>query len=94
MIDRTSEFVFSPEVGAARLAGAPLVALESTLISHGLPHPDNIEVARGAGIPVGWFGVTVEAIRAYMEKGCTLVAAGVDTLLLSDSARRLLRDLR
>ena len=54
MIDRTSEFVFSPEVGAARLAGAPLVALESTLISHGLPHPDNIEVARGAEAAGCW----------------------------------------
>jgi pseudouridylate synthase len=27
-------------------AGRPVVALESTLISHGLPHPDNLEVAR------------------------------------------------
>jgi pseudouridine-5'-phosphate glycosidase len=26
-------------------AGRPVVALESTLISHGLPHPDNLEVA-------------------------------------------------
>ena len=34
------------EVRGAVEAGRPVVALESTLISHGLPHPDNIEVAR------------------------------------------------
>jgi pseudouridine-5'-phosphate glycosidase len=35
----------SPEVSAALAAGRPVVALESTLISHGLPYPRNIEVA-------------------------------------------------
>jgi pseudouridylate synthase len=34
------------EVREAIEAGRPVVALESTLISHGLPHPDNLEVAR------------------------------------------------
>ena len=34
------------DVREAVEAGSPVVALESTLISHGLPHPDNIEVAR------------------------------------------------
>jgi pseudouridine-5'-phosphate glycosidase len=42
----------SLEVGAdVRVAldgGAPVVALESTLISHGLPHPENLEVAHEA----------------------------------------------
>ena len=38
--------VFSPAVEAARAAGRPLVALESTLIAHGLPYPDNLESAR------------------------------------------------
>ncbi|MDQ3363246.1 MAG: pseudouridine-5'-phosphate glycosidase [Actinomycetota bacterium] len=36
----------SPEVAEAIERGDPVVALESTLISHGLPHPDNLEVAR------------------------------------------------
>jgi pseudouridine-5'-phosphate glycosidase len=35
----------SPEVAAALAAGRPVVALESTLISHGLPYPLNLEVA-------------------------------------------------
>src|SRR5437762_10994325 len=35
-----------PEVAAALAAGRPVVALESTLIVHGLPRPDNLAVAR------------------------------------------------
>jgi pseudouridylate synthase len=35
-----------PEVAEALAAGRPVVALESTIISHGLPRPDNLRVAR------------------------------------------------
>lgn len=35
-----------PEVAEALAAGRPVVALESTLISHGLPRPDNYGIAR------------------------------------------------
>jgi pseudouridine-5'-phosphate glycosidase len=38
----------SQEVDEALAAGVPVVALESALITHGLPHPDNIEVALDA----------------------------------------------
>ena len=37
---------FSPEVAAARAEGRPLVALESTIISHGMPYPQNVQTAR------------------------------------------------
>jgi pseudouridine-5'-phosphate glycosidase len=40
------QFVESPEVAAAVASGKPIVALESTIISHGLPRPANLEVAR------------------------------------------------
>jgi pseudouridine-5'-phosphate glycosidase len=36
----------SPEFQAARAAGTPLVALESTIISHGMPYPQNVQTAR------------------------------------------------
>jgi pseudouridine-5'-phosphate glycosidase len=36
----------SPEVAAARTAGKPIVALESTIISHGMPYPQNVQTAR------------------------------------------------
>ena len=35
----------SPEVAAAVAAGKPVVALESTIISHGMPYPQNVETA-------------------------------------------------
>jgi pseudouridylate synthase len=35
-----------PEVSEALAAGRPVVALESTIISHGLPRPDNLRIAR------------------------------------------------
>ena len=37
---------YSPEVQAARAAGTPVVALESTIISHGMPYPQNVQTAR------------------------------------------------
>ncbi len=40
--------VVAPEVADAIRAGGPVVALESTLISHGLPFPRNLEVAAAA----------------------------------------------
>jgi len=36
---------FSPAVEAARAKGAPIVALESTIITHGMPYPQNVETA-------------------------------------------------
>lgn len=36
-----------PEVAATLARGGPVVALESTVISHGLPRPHNLETARG-----------------------------------------------
>lgn len=38
--------VYTPEVAAALHDHRPIVALESTVIAHGLPHPINLEVAR------------------------------------------------
>src|SRR5690625_5133545 len=37
---------YAPEVAAALDGGAAVVALESTLVAHGLPRPDNLRVAR------------------------------------------------
>ena len=36
---------FSPEVAEARSAKKPIVALESTIITHGMPYPRNVETA-------------------------------------------------
>jgi pseudouridine-5'-phosphate glycosidase len=42
----TLPLVVSPEVAAARAAGTAIVALESTIITHGMPFPQNVETAR------------------------------------------------
>ncbi len=42
----TLEIRFSPEVKHARDIGLPIVALESTIITHGMPYPQNVETAR------------------------------------------------
>ena len=34
-----------PEVAQAIAEGKPVVALESTIISHGMPYPQNVETA-------------------------------------------------
>ena len=42
----TLPLTFAPEVARARADGAPIVALESTIITHGMPWPQNLETAR------------------------------------------------
>ena len=37
---------YAPEVADARAEGRPIVALESTIITHGMPFPQNLETAR------------------------------------------------
>jgi pseudouridylate synthase len=81
-----------PEVSDALVAGRPVVALESTIISHGLPRPDNLRVAReieqavrsGGAVPatiaiVGGephVGLDDAALRRIAE-GDAVVKAGV-----------------
>ena len=45
-------------------------------------------------MPLGYFGVSAEAIKPYAEQGYTLLVAGVDTLLLGGAAGRLLKSMR
>ena len=53
---------FSPEVEKALQTGSPVVALESTIISHGLPRPTNLEVARDVEAIVRENGATPATI--------------------------------
>ncbi len=46
MTENGSTIHYSDEVREALIAGKPIVALESTIISHGLPRPQNFDVAR------------------------------------------------
>jgi pseudouridine-5'-phosphate glycosidase len=44
-VTHSSSFAFHPEVATALASGKPVVALESTVITHGLPYPDNVDTA-------------------------------------------------
>lgn len=57
-----SLFTLSPEVAAAKEAGTPIVALESTIITHGMPYPQNVEVARQVEATVREHGATPATI--------------------------------
>ncbi len=90
-----------PEVSDALAAGRPVVALESTIISHGLPRPDNLRVAReieaavraGGAVPatiaiIGGepqIGLDDEALR-YIADSDTVVKVSVrDVAVLAAS---------
>jgi pseudouridine-5'-phosphate glycosidase len=85
----------SPEVRDALATGRPVVALESTLIAHGLPRPVNREVACGLEDLLRAQGVvpaTVAVVRGTPTVGLdpsTLAAVADDPAVLKLSARDL-----
>jgi pseudouridine-5'-phosphate glycosidase len=63
---------FGAEVAAARAAGRPLVALESTIITHGMPFPANLETAReveGAVREAGATPATIAVLNGRLHVG-------------------------
>lgn len=53
---------YSAEVEAARAKGAPIVALESTIITHGMPYPQNVETAARVESEIRAHGATPATI--------------------------------
>ncbi len=47
-----------------------------------------------ANMPLGIFGVAAEAVQPYIDKGYTLIVAGVDTLFLGQAAISMIAKLR
>ena len=88
--------IVAEEVAAALAADAPVVALESTIVAHGLPFPDNLAVARelesvvrgGGATPatiavVGGkvrIGLPPEDLAALAENGARFAKAGAADL--------------
>ena len=62
--------IFSAEVAQARASGAPIVALESTIITHGMPWPDNVEMARQVEQAVRAAGATPATIAVMDGQLC------------------------
>ena len=63
----TLALTFSPEVAKARAEGAAIVALESTIITHGMPFPQNVETARRVEAEIRAHGA-VPATIAIMDR--------------------------
>ena len=61
----TGRLQIAPEVAAALATGAPVVALDSTLISHGLPWPQNLEVAIESEAAVRSSGATPATVALH-----------------------------
>lgn len=63
---------YSSEVSAAKQRGAPIVALESTIITHGMPYPGNLEMARSVEDIVrqqGAVPATIAVIKGVLHIG-------------------------
>lgn len=58
----TLPLIYSPEVATARANGGAIVALESTIITHGMPWPQNVETARRVEAEVRAQGATPATI--------------------------------
>jgi pseudouridine-5'-phosphate glycosidase len=72
----SEHIVLSERVAAALGDGAPVVALESTIITHGLPHPENVEAAldfertvTGSGAVPATIGVIGGVVHIGIESG-------------------------
>jgi pseudouridine-5'-phosphate glycosidase len=89
------ELVVSPAVAAAMAEKRPIVALESALITHGLPAPFNLQVAISLEAAVRQEGATpamIAVLNGAVHVGLT--AAGLERLAgESDVAKVSLRDL-
>ena len=84
--------VYSPTVQIARDMGTPVVALESTIITHGMPYPQNLEVARSVEAEVRSFGAepaTIAVIDGVLHIG--LEPAALEALAQAKDVAKLSR---
>ena len=86
---------YGPEVAAALAAGTPVVALETTIVSHGLPRPRNLAVAQQVEATVRAHGAvpaTIGMLAGQLVVG--LDDAGLTRLATADAVVKLsARDL-
>ena len=88
----TLPLTFSPEVAQARADGAALVALESTIITHGMPWPQNVETARAVEAEVRGAGAvpaTIAVMGGRIHIGLT--GAELDALGQAKDVAKLSR---
>jgi pseudouridine-5'-phosphate glycosidase len=79
----------SPEVREAIATGAPLVALESTIITHGMPYPENVSTARAVEATVRAQGAVPATIA--IVSGRIRVGLEAETLEWLGSAKEVMK---
>jgi 2-keto-3-deoxy-L-rhamnonate aldolase RhmA len=90
----------------AAVEGLDAVFIGPYDLSSSLGHPGDVEhpavvgalervtqVCRSARMPLGYFGVDADAVAPYVQRGYTLICAGVDCLFLGNGARQLAQQL-
>ncbi|QHQ34703.1 pseudouridine-5'-phosphate glycosidase [Algicella marina] len=83
---------FSAEVATARAEGRPIVALESTIITHGMPYPQNLEMAREVEDVIRAEGATPATIAIIAGKiHIGLSSEELEFLAKTDGAAKLSR---
>lgn len=83
---------FTEEVAEALAAGRPMVALESTVIAHGLPHPQNLETAVKLENIVRENGAVPATIAVLDGEFCVgLRREQIDFLAAADGIRKISR---
>ncbi|MEO1313107.1 MAG: pseudouridine-5'-phosphate glycosidase [Pseudomonadota bacterium] len=83
---------YTPEVAEARAQGQPIVALESTIITHGMPYPQNLETAQMVETAVREAGATPATISiAEGEIRIGQSTAQLETLAQTTDAMKLSR---
>jgi len=83
---------YSAEVAAAKVRGAPIVALESTIITHGMPYPGNLDMARSVERIIreeGAVPATIVVIDGVLHIG--LEDAQLEALSQSEGAMKVSR---
>lgn len=88
----TAPLTIHPEVAEALAASRPVVALESTIITHGMPFPQNVEMARSVEDAIrerGAIPATIAILDGRIHVGLT--AAELDRLGQSPDAMKLSR---
>ncbi|PLU08205.1 pseudouridine-5-phosphate glycosidase [Sinorhizobium medicae] len=83
---------YSDEVAAAKQRGAPIVALESTIITHGMPYPGNLDMARSVETIIreqGAVPATIAVIHGVLHIG--LDGAELEALSTTQGAMKLSR---
>lgn len=85
---RHPNFQITPEITRALNLGAPIVALESTVITHGLPRPQNLELARNMEAQVRDTGATPATV-ALLDGKIRIGLTDPELVRLSESESTL-----